>query len=64
MTERPNILYIFTDQQFAGAMICAGNEDLQTLAMDRLAILSMDITTRIPASRLWCRADVYPQSVL
>ena len=37
MTERPNILYVFTDQQFAGAMSCAGNEYLHTPAMDRLA---------------------------
>ena len=33
----PNILYIFTDQQFAGAMSCAGNERVRTPAMDRLA---------------------------
>jgi len=37
MTDRPNILYIFTDQQFAGAMGCAGNADLRTAAMDSLA---------------------------
>jgi arylsulfatase A-like enzyme len=36
-TERPNILYIFTDQQGANSMSCAGNGDLQTPAMDRLA---------------------------
>ena len=27
-TLRPNILVIMTDQQFAGAMSCAGNADL------------------------------------
>jgi arylsulfatase A-like enzyme len=37
MPNRSNILYIFTDQQFAGAMSCAGNEDLHTPAMDRIA---------------------------
>ena len=37
MTEKPNILYIFTDQQFAGAMSCAGNEDVHTPSLDRLA---------------------------
>jgi len=37
MPERPNILYIFTDQQSALAMSCAGNADLATPAMDRLA---------------------------
>jgi choline-sulfatase len=37
-TLRPNILVIMTDQQFAGAMSCAGNADLKTPAMDRLAM--------------------------
>ncbi|MBN1345182.1 MAG: sulfatase-like hydrolase/transferase [Phycisphaerae bacterium] len=36
-TDRPNILFIMTDQQFAGAMSCAGNARLRTPAMDRLA---------------------------
>lgn len=35
--DQPNILFIFTDQQTASAMSCAGNEDLHTPAMDRLA---------------------------
>jgi len=34
---KPNILYVFTDQQSAAAMSCAGNGDLATPAMDRLA---------------------------
>lgn len=33
----PNILIIMTDQQFAGAMSCAGNPELHTPAMDSLA---------------------------
>jgi len=37
MADRPNVLVISTDQQFAGAMSCAGNDDLHTPAMDRLA---------------------------
>ena len=40
MTEsasRPNILFITTDQQSSTMMSCAGNEYLQTPAMDRLA---------------------------
>ncbi|OGV74790.1 MAG: hypothetical protein A3K19_17765 [Lentisphaerae bacterium RIFOXYB12_FULL_65_16] len=37
MPQRPNILYIFTDQQSGAAMSCAGNPDLATPAMDRLA---------------------------
>ena len=35
--QRPNIVFIFTDQQFADAMSCAGNRDLRTPAMDGLA---------------------------
>jgi len=35
--ERPNVLFVCTDQQFAGAMSCAGNDHLDTPAMDRLA---------------------------
>lgn len=34
---RPNILLIMTDQQFAGAMSCAGDASLQTPNMDWLA---------------------------
>lgn len=35
--DRPNLLYIFTDQQTSAAMSCAGNVDLQTPGMDSLA---------------------------
>ncbi len=35
--ERPNILVITTDQQWAGAMSCAGNPWLHTPAIDSLA---------------------------
>lgn len=34
---RPNIIYIITDQQCATAMSCAGNPDVNTPNMDRLA---------------------------
>lgn len=37
MPDRPNIVYIFTDQQSGSAMSCAGNPDLRTPAMDSLA---------------------------
>lgn len=37
MPDRPNILRITTDQQFADAMSCAGNDWVDTPAMDRLA---------------------------
>ena len=35
--QRPNLLYIMTDQQHAGMMSCAGNKWLKTPAMDSLA---------------------------
>lgn len=35
--ERPNIIYIFTDQQTASALSCAGNKDVHTPNIDRLA---------------------------
>ena len=37
MSDRPNILYVVTDQQSAFAMSCMGNTDLHTPAMDSLA---------------------------
>jgi len=35
--KKPNIIYIFTDQQSASMMSCAGNEYLKTPAMDYIA---------------------------
>ena len=35
--QRPNILFIMTDQQHAGMMSCTGNNWLKTPALDRLA---------------------------
>ncbi len=35
--SRPNILFLFTDQQAAGALSCTGNPHLSTPHMDRLA---------------------------
>lgn len=35
--DRPNIIYIMTDQQSADAMSCAGNGDVSTPNIDRLA---------------------------
>jgi arylsulfatase A-like enzyme len=35
--DRPNLLYIFTDQQSFDMMSCAGNDDLRTPAMDSIA---------------------------
>lgn len=36
-SERPNIIYIFTDQHTASAMSCIGNSDVSTPNIDRLA---------------------------
>jgi arylsulfatase A-like enzyme len=36
-SERPNVLYVCTDQQFAGALSCAGADWIETPALDRLA---------------------------
>jgi arylsulfatase A-like enzyme len=35
--DKPNIIVIITDQQHAGMMSCAGNQHLQTPALDKLA---------------------------
>ncbi len=39
--RKPNILYIMTDQQYAGAMSCTGNPYLHTPALDRLAAMGV-----------------------
>lgn len=36
-TARPNVLYVCTDQQFAGALSCAGTDWIDTPNLDRLA---------------------------
>ncbi len=35
--EKPNIIFVFTDQQTINAMSCSGNDYLETPAMDQLA---------------------------
>ena len=37
MKKRPNLLFILTDDQGAWAMRCAGNTDIHTPNLDRLA---------------------------
>lgn len=37
MSQRPNIVFILTDDQGAWAMSCAGNKDIHTPNLDRLA---------------------------
>lgn len=37
LSEQPNIIYIFTDQQTATALSCSGNQDIKTPNIDRLA---------------------------
>ena len=41
MTDKPNIVFLFTDQQCADAMSCAGSPHLRTPAMDRLAAMGV-----------------------
>ena len=48
--QLPNILYIFTDQQFAEAMSCVGNPHVKTPAMDQLAARGMLFTEAYCAS--------------
>jgi arylsulfatase A-like enzyme len=36
-SDKPNILFITTDQQFADVMSCAGSKDVKTPAMDSIA---------------------------
>jgi arylsulfatase A-like enzyme len=49
MPPQPNILYIFTDQQSAMAMSCAGNADLHTPNMDALASRGVRFTQAVSA---------------
>lgn len=42
--QRPNIIYIMTDQHTATAMSCSGNPDLHTPNIDRLATHGMRFT--------------------
>lgn len=50
--NRPNIIYIFTDQQTASAMSCAGNPDVRTPNMDRLAKAGVRFTNAYCTSPL------------
>ena len=50
--DRPNIIYIMTDQQTATAMSCMGNTDLHTPNMDRLASYGVRFTNAYCSSPL------------
>lgn len=50
--NRPNIIYIMTDQQAAMAMSCMGTTDLHTPNMDRLAAAGMLFTNAYCSSPL------------
>lgn len=39
--KRPNIIYLFTDQQTATAMSCAGNPYIKTPGMDKIAAMGV-----------------------
>ena len=44
MDNKPNILFIITDQQSHRAMSCTGNSDLKTNGMDRIASMGTHFT--------------------
>ena len=48
---RPNIIYIFTDQQSYDALSCAGNQELSTPV--RSAIAEPSNTVFLSAAVLW-----------
>jgi arylsulfatase A-like enzyme len=50
--QKPNIVYIFTDQQTASAMSCAGNVDIKTPNIDRLAAEGVRFTNAYCSSPL------------
>ena len=50
--ENPNILFILSDDQGAWAMGCAGNEELETPNLDRLA------STGIRFENFFCASPV------
>ena len=50
--QRPNIIYIMTDQQTATAMSCIGNTDLNTPNIDRLAAAGVTFTNAYCSSPL------------
>ena len=41
MNKKPNIIFILTDDQGAWAMHCAGNGDVHTPNLDRIAAFSV-----------------------
>ena len=57
--HRPNILFIITDQQYAGAMSCAGNPDVYTPNMDSLAATGVRFT-RAYCTHFPCAAPSAP----
>ena len=56
--RRPNVLYIFTDQQYADMMSCAGNPYLKTPAMDALAARGARFTRAYAANPVCVPARV------
>ncbi len=50
--QRPNILFIMTDQHTIGAMGCAGNPHVKTPSLDRLAARGMRFTKSYVANPL------------
>ena len=42
--ERPNVLFVLSDDQGAWAMHCAGNDDIATPSLDRIAAAGVRFT--------------------
>ena len=59
--ERPNIVFIITDQQKPSAMSCTGNPDVNTPNMDRLAARGVRFTKSYATFPLCCpsRASLF-----
>lgn len=64
--ERPNILFIFTDDQPQSCMGCMGNEHIQTPNMDRLASESLLFTNAFVTTAICCsnRACILAQRLV
>jgi arylsulfatase A-like enzyme len=50
MPEQPNVLFVLTDQQRADAMGCAGNPEIRTPHMDRLAATGVRLPNTVTNS--------------
>ena len=57
MNKKPNIIFILTDDQGAWAMHCAGNGDVHTPNLDRIAAQGIRFNNFFCASPVWHLMD-------